>query len=212
MRLLKVGLAAVLLAGVIGAQGREKVGEPGKFDSYLLALSWSPAYCAERGGTGNDLQCGEGRRFAFVLHGLWPQYDNGRWPQFCSTEPGLPDPKVMLDIMPAMGLIRNEWQKHGTCSGLGAEGYFAAARKAHGSVRVPARFQAPREYQVISPTLVKKEFLAANPGMPAEALVVQCRSNTLSEVRVCLDKNLKPAACKGQRGCRAESVRVAPVR
>jgi ribonuclease T2 len=212
MRLQKLGLAAVLLVGVALGQGREKVGEAGQFDSYLLALSWSPAYCAERGGAGNDAQCGEGRRFAFVLHGLWPQYDNGRWPQFCSTEAGLRDPKVMLDIMPAMGLIRNEWQKHGTCSGLGAEGYFAAARKAFGSVRIPARFQGPKEYQVIAPGEVKKEFLTANPGMPAEAVVVQCRSNTLSEVRVCLDKNLRPIPCKGQRGCRAESVRVAAVR
>ena len=36
----------------------------------------------------------------------------------------------MLDLMPAPGLIYNEWDKHGTCSGMGARAYFETIRKA----------------------------------------------------------------------------------
>ena len=36
----------------------------------------------------------------------------------------------MLDLMPAPGLIFNEWKKHGTCSGLCPRGYFETIRKA----------------------------------------------------------------------------------
>ena len=50
----------------------------------MLALSWSPTYCASPAGANDNSQCAPGRRFAFVVHGLWPQYDKG-WPQDCPT-------------------------------------------------------------------------------------------------------------------------------
>jgi ribonuclease T2 len=53
----------------------------GKFDYYVLALSWSPTYCASRAGRRDRQQCGTGRGYAFVVHGLWPQYEKG-WPDF----------------------------------------------------------------------------------------------------------------------------------
>ena len=197
------------------AERRDKIGEPGKFDYYLLALSWSPAYCADR-PSNNDPQCAAGRRFSFVLHGLWPQYskrvENSYWPQFCTDEQGLRDPKPMLDIMPSTKLVRHEWDKHGTCTGLNPQGYFDLARKAYQTIRIPARFVALTQYLNISPEEVKKEFLAANASAPASAFVIACNSNFLSEVRVCLDRNLKPIPCQGQRECRAPKVRMPPVR
>ena len=66
------------------------------------------------------------RPYSFVVHGLWPQYERG-FPEYCQR----PSPRLdrnimtsMLDLMPAPGLIFNEWDKHGTCSGLGARAYF----------------------------------------------------------------------------------------
>ncbi len=199
-----------------GADRNGKIGEPGKFDYYLMALSWSPAYCASTGDGRGDPQCAPERNFSFVLHGLWPQYtrstNGSMWPQFCSGEAGLRDPNTMLDIMPSPNLIRHEWERHGTCSGLGAEGYFSTARKAMQSVKIPVRFVAPKEYMNLSPAQVKKEFLAANPGLPADGISIACSSNFLSEVRVCLDRDLKPIPCSGQRECKAPSVRIPPVR
>ena len=41
------------------------------FDYYVLALSWAPDYCS---ANPNDPQeCSPGRKYAFVLHGFWPQ-------------------------------------------------------------------------------------------------------------------------------------------
>ena len=46
----------------------------------------------------------------------------------------------MLDLMPAPGLIFNEWDKHGTCSGLGPRAYFETIRKARAAVKIPPEF------------------------------------------------------------------------
>ncbi|MDP4361160.1 ribonuclease, partial [Escherichia coli] len=74
--------------------------------------------------------------------GLWPQYERG-FPEYCQR----PSPRLarnimtsMLDLMPAPGLIYNEWDKHGTCSGLGERGYFEAIRKARATVKIPEEF------------------------------------------------------------------------
>ena len=53
--------------------------QAGTFDYYLLSLSWSPTYCADLREGRRDPQC-DGRPYAFVLHGLWPQNERG-WPQ-----------------------------------------------------------------------------------------------------------------------------------
>ena len=86
---------------------------------------------------------GGARPYAFVLHGLWPQYEHG-WPEHCrSPDRGyVPRPVAnrMLDIMPSDKLIFNEYRKHGTWSGLGVDGYFALARQLYDKVRIPERF------------------------------------------------------------------------
>jgi ribonuclease T2 len=118
--------AVLITARPVSAHGHHGHGKPrkpapskpGKFDYYVLSLSWSPEHCAEK--PSDDSQCGTTRRYAFVVHGLWPQYENGGYPQNCSVDDPLTDGDVQkaLDIMPSEDLIRHEWQKHGTCSGL----------------------------------------------------------------------------------------------
>ena len=81
------------------------------FDYYLLNLSWSPEFCHSHP---NAAECGT--HAAFVLHGLWPQKNDGFYPENCSSEPGPTDPATYKDIYPDEGLLRHEWQAHGTCS------------------------------------------------------------------------------------------------
>lgn len=207
-------LLLLLAASLPAAQPRRgrlnAASQPGKFDYYLLTLSWSPAYCAT--SKSNEAQCQPGRHFAFVLHGLWPQFNNGGWPEFCSQAPGLRDPSPMLDIMPSEKLVKHEWAKHGTCSGLDAKGYFDLSRRLFASVKTPPKFIGLKDYLNLSPAEVKSAFVAANPGLRADSLVIGCSSNYLSEVRLCVDKNGKPIPCVGQRDCKAAKVRVPPVR
>src|SRR5438270_13005905 len=80
--------------------------EPGKFDFYVLSLSWSPSYCEQAGERAPPQQCGT-RPFSFVVHGLWPQYEKG-FPEFCQNPAPRLDRNIvssMLDLMPAPRLI-----------------------------------------------------------------------------------------------------------
>jgi ribonuclease T2 len=219
---------ALLVLGLLGdasalAQraGRD---EPGRFDYYALALSWSPTFCAETGDKRGDTQCSGKRErpFAFVLHGLWPQYDRG-WPQDCRSEDrGWVPAEVadrMLDIMPSKKLVFHEYRKHGTCSGLGVDGYFKLSRQFYEKVKIPARFvRVTDDRMTVSVAELLAEFQAANPGLKPDMLAVQCggAGNRLKEVRFCFTKAGEFRSCgrneDQRRLCSAERMYVPPVR
>ena len=215
---LLISLALVLVtAGTAAAQDRRQ-NAPGEFDFYVLALSWSPSFCeaaSERGNSGrSQTQCE--RPFSFVVHGLWPQYERG-FPEYCQR----PSPRLdrnimssMLDLMPAPGLIFNEWDKHGTCSGLGARAYFENIRKARAAVKIPEEFLQLSEPKSISPDAVEAAFIKVNPGLSSSAISITCSSRRLSEVRVCMSKDLQFRACEeiDRRACRRDEVVMPPVR
>ena len=172
----------------------------GDFDFYLLTLSWSPTHCSgdEGAGRDDDLQCRSGRPYGFVLHGLWPQNERG-WPESCpSDEPRRVAEQVMqeaLKLSPSEKLVQHEWEKHGTCSGLSQADYYASAALAVESVRVPKAFKQPQSMTTITANDLRRAFLDANPGLSQSGILVTCRRNDIGEVRVCLDKELRPRAC-----------------
>lgn len=164
------------------------------------------------------MQCGPERRFAFVLHGLWPQFEKGGWPEDCSTaKVGGETVDSMLTIMPSPKLVGHEWEKHGTCSGLPPADYFGEATQAFGSVRIPAQYQAPQRQISVDPEQLRQEFAQANPAIGADGFVVLCSGNGryLQEVRACLRTDLKGRACNRdvQRdACRSKQVVMRPLR
>lgn len=174
------------------------------FDYYLLTLSWSPEYCH---GHGNSPQC-SGDHPGFVVHGLWPQFNSGQWPSDCSRAAGLADPSTMLDIMPDPRLIAHEWAKHGTCSGLTANQYFALVRQAYDSIKVPASLVSPSRTATRSTSDIKHLFSEANPAISADDMAVSCHNRYLSAVEFCLSKELRPIACQAVRDCNARAVRI----
>ena len=187
-------------------------GTPGQFDYYLLTLSWSPSYCLTH--PQDRAQCG-GKGYGFVLHGLWPQFDAGNWPEFCSTDPLSADAQQLgRTLFPNRNLMEHEWQRHGTCSGLDAVAYFRIADKALVSVHVPSDFEAPRQNVALTGAQIASAFHTANRSIPADGLVVACGRGELTEVRVCLTRDLAPRACgKGVRSsCPASPVDVPATR
>ncbi len=214
--------ALLVLAGVIGLTGpaAARGEQPGVFDYYVLSLSWSPTYCGSRSGRRDKQQCGAGRRFAFVVHGLWPQFVKG-WPERCPTdERWVPEEQIndVLDIMPSKGLIIHEWKKHGTCSGLGQAGYFDMTRALFGKVKIPARYLSPTDEVVITPEQLVTDFVKTNRGLQPDMLSVQCGNRrdrgTLRELRVCFTRagNLRSCGENERRRCRAEQLVLPPVR
>ena len=207
------GLA--LAVGSAAAQDPRQ-NEPGKFDFYVLALSWSPSFCEHAGDRrGAQQQCGE-RAFSFVVHGLWPQYEKG-FPEFCQQPPPFVPGGIvssMLDLMPARGLIINEWKKHGVCSGLEARGYFETIRKARAGVKIPPEYLEPRTAITVSPDEVEEAFVKANPGLSRAGIAVTCGGTRLSEVRICLSRDLQFRECAeiDKRACRRDKLNMPPVR
>jgi ribonuclease T2 len=120
----------------------------------------------------------------------------------------------MLDLMPAPGLIFNEWDKHGTCSGLDERAYFDTVRKARAAVKIPEEFQQLSEPKTISPNDIEAAFIKANPGLSSSAIAVTCDRKRLGEVRICLSKDLQFRSCEeiDRRACRRDEVLMPPIR
>jgi ribonuclease T2 len=196
----------------------ERQDRPGQFDFYVLSLSWSPSFCAaaaERNGRGGGMQCGA-RPYSFVVHGLWPQYEKG-FPEYCQVPAPRLDHRIvssMLDLMPAPHLIFNEWDKHGSCSGLSAGAYFETVRKARAVVKIPPEYVDLQEPLTVTPGAVADAFIKANPDLAPDDLAVECDRKRLTEVRVCLSKELQFRECPevAKRSCRIEQVVMPPLR
>lgn len=198
-----------------GAASRAR-GANAPFDYYVLALSWSPTFCADEArNPDEEAQCAPRRRYGFVVHGLWPQHEKG-WPEFCG-DPGWVSAETLASVdgvIPSRRLAVHQWRKHGTCSGLDAEGYFKALREARESVKINEIFGRIDKELRVAPKVVEEAFLEANPDLGADGVTVVCRGGLLREVRVCLDRNLDPRACApdARRDCSANSIRLPPLR
>ena len=107
------------------------------YQSYILALSWQPAFCESKPNK-RECRSQHKRRYDannFSLHGLWPQpRDNvycevskdiveidkrGRWNELPRLELSKNIRSELTKIMPGYrsNLHRHEWFKHGTCMG-----------------------------------------------------------------------------------------------
>ena len=128
----------VVLLMVLAAPALARGEKTGDFDYYVLALSWSPNWCAREGDARGAEQCETD--LGWSLHGLWPQYERG-WPSYCPTPERNPSRAMtgaMTDIMGSSGLAWHQWNKHGRCTGLSADDYYALSREAYGRVTRPA--------------------------------------------------------------------------
>jgi ribonuclease T2 len=211
-------IIAVLFSLAIGVHAKQR--QAGVFDYFVLALSWSPSYCASDAGQRDDSQCAPGRRFAFVVHGLWPQYNQG-WPQSCKTDENWVTKEnidAMMPIMPSKKLIIHEWKKHGTCSGVSQSEYFRATRLLFEKIKVPARYLSPNADVLTTPEQLVTDFVKTNKNLNADMLSVQCGNAQdrarLSELRVCLDKrgNFGRCGANEARSCRAKQLVMPQVR
>ncbi len=216
VRVAFAALVALSMTAAAPAQDRRQ-NQPGQFDFYVLALSWSPSFCeaAHERGRAPQQQCGA-RPFSFVVHGLWPQYEKG-FPEFCQVPAPRLDRNIvssMLDLMPAPRLIFNEWDKHGTCTGLSARAYFETVRKARAVVKIPEPYLEVKQVLSVTPDEVEEAFVAVNPGLTRDAIAVTCDRRRLHEVRLCMGKDLAFRACPAidARGCRRDKVVMPPMR
>lgn len=188
----------------------------GSFDFFVLALSWSPSFCEIKGEQADRRQCGD-TPHAFIVHGLWPQFDRG-YPEFCGTERSSRVPQrqmnALFDLMPSSGLIIHQWRKHGTCSGMAQDKFFNLLRAARNKVTIPPEYRKPVAYRNIDPDAMEKAFLKVNPGLVGGGIAVTCDRRYLREVRICMTRELAFRSCSEvDRGhCRKSKAVMPPVR
>ncbi|MBW6505192.1 MAG: ribonuclease T2 [Rhodobacteraceae bacterium] len=207
-----IALLAALAAPPAFAEG-EKAGD---FDYFVMSLSWSPNWCALTGDAQRDDQCDARHDFSFTLHGLWPQYESG-WPSWCRTiarDPTRSETAAMADIMGGAGLAWYQWQKHGRCTGLSAQQFYAASRQAYESISIPEVFRNLNRDVRLPASVVEDAFLEANPGLQRNMITITCDRGMIQEARICLTKGLAPRPCGAdtQRDCRMPNALMGAIR
>jgi ribonuclease T2 len=188
-------------------------GAVGEFDYYLLTLSWAPEFCATNSAGRTSAECDPKKHMGLVVHGLWPQYNTGKWPESCSTTPPVASATVdhMMPIMPGQSLIQHEWAKHGTCSGMTTQDYFAAIEKLYTGLNVPDEFKKTPDSTRASPGDIEAKFASANKASK-DAFRVSCPQNDFSAVEICVSKDLRYQACPvSLKECKANNIQVRPV-
>jgi ribonuclease T2 len=192
-------------------------------DSYLLALTWQPGFCAaEAHAASAECKLARQDKPRLVLHGLWPDWDvngdgkrnadddfcipgdynrnsmmaldKGSWlklPPMTLSEASSND---LTTAMPgtASGLDRHEWWKHGTCSALPPDEYFAIAiallrQVERGSL---ARLVVENAGKTVDRKKVLEAFEVDFGPQSARALLLDCApgGEELQEIRIRLKR------------------------
>lgn len=193
MRHLFVSLILCLTALPAFAKGERA----GKFDYYVMALSWSANWCALEGDARNSPQCDAREDHGWILHGLWPQFHRG-YPSYCKTAKRAPSRSMtsdMADIMGTGGLAWHQWNKHGTCTNLSATDYYALSRRAYATVTRPTVFRKLDRAVKLPASVVEDAFLKDNPSLTRDSITITCRQGYIQEARICLSRDLEPVPC-----------------
>lgn len=206
----------ILALFLILAQPAKAQDIAGEFDYYVLSLSWSPSWCALEGDSRNSPQCEDDKGFGWVLHGLWPQYENG-WPANCRhsfRNPSRADTSAMADIMGTSGLAWHQWNKHGSCSGLSPDDYYALSREAYARITRPAVFRSLENPVTLPASLIEEAFMRDNEGLDADEITITCRSQRIQEARICMTRDLELRTCGADviRDCTLDDALFDPMR
>jgi ribonuclease T2 len=210
-----IGCAAVLFALLLATPSHART-KP--IDHYVLALSWSPSFCAASNAESESLQCGGSASHGFVVHGLWPQYSRG-WPEYCPSQEGWIPEKIisaMLPLMPSKRLVIHEWRKHGTCSGLSVGAYFGLIQRLFAKLTIPERYRSPTRAVRDPPAAIISDFIEANPGLNASMIGLACRPSartaSLTEIRICFSPAGEFTYCgsRSRSDCQADTLVLPP--
>ena len=156
-------IAVSLCAGA--PAGAETAGD---FDYYVFTLSWSPGFCDTGGADKQPGQCARGAGDGFVVHGLWPNRADGPNPEDCAADASVTAAALRLTdgVYPDEGLARYEYRKHGTCSGLDAQAYFAAVKSLRDAIFIPDFLNAPHEALRLAPGELDPRLHRRQPQSP----------------------------------------------
>ena len=220
---LRGGIVPILVGLLFGPAyalngGPDQAGDakPLNYDYVILALSWSPTYCAAKASRAEEPQCQNQANRGFVVHGLWPQANDGarlRCPAGKSDFSKALFERA-LQVYPDLKLAQSQWQRHGQCFGLAADAYLERTAQARAKLQLPERFRALDKPLSLPPDELSAAFRNANAGLTMQSISVSCRASRVVGVLVCLKSDLSefaPCPQVAKRTCRATTIELPSV-
>ena len=167
---------------------------------YLLAYSWIAGCCVNKNYPG-CLNKSDYWKNHFTIHGLWPQYVDNGYPEFCTDEPfnsTIPD-LIGMDIMTKYwpnveyevnnpnydSFYNHEWTKHGTCSLVNNQfDYF------NSTIELAKKFRTPEILTEIKvTTTIQSDYLRDQFGGKEYVTLICSNTNILTGIYTCWDMN-----------------------
>ena len=152
----------------------------------------------------------------FGIHGLWPNYNNNSWPQYCNTQKLntteisslLPELKIRwTNFENDIEFLQHEWSKHGTCAEelyqLNTQyKYFSTGLKLRHKYNLMNLLTNNHIYPSLHKTYeinTIKNIIQANIKIPN----IHCRHmyykhkkiDIIDNIQLCLNTELEPIAC-----------------
>ncbi|GLJ49863.1 hypothetical protein SUGI_1059610 [Cryptomeria japonica] len=188
------------------------------FDYFVLALEWPGTICRNTHHCCSTNACCHGisSSLHFTIHGLWPDYNDGTWPQCCSGARF--NEKKIFSLLgelerdwPSLScssptnchggrgsLWAHEWEKHGTCSYPVIKdeySYFSTTLQIYSKYNILDILNAAgispandKEYLTCDLVTAISKAVGATPS-------VVCSHGQLEELRLCFYKDFKPRDC-----------------
>ncbi|XP_053211264.1 uncharacterized protein LOC128394915 [Panonychus citri] len=194
------------------------------FDIALLSVQWAPGICAN-----SDRKCVKYGN-EFTIHGMWPNYADNSYPQFCCYQQylnkGVLDPiRSKMDAhwrslydQDSWSFWIHEWKKHGTCAKfsalVGQFNYFNRTLDLFEELKLSSWLSEsgikPSESGVALETVrealrkgfTKRPQIACNGSGSGLPL--------MTEIRFCYDpESLKPVDCPAEtKSCRSKTGKI----
>ena len=165
---------------------------------YVLSYSWAPNHCKGKtaeAGTRDYLQCGSGRNFGYILHGLWPQGTFNKptnYPRACEGDQKKIDRKILnkyLCMTPSVDLLQHEYENHGTCMHdenlEDPDVFFNKAYELHRAINLPTK-------QITNEHDGQKWFVENNSHLKDSSVYFDKKNK---EWRICYDTKFSVISC-----------------
>ena len=153
-RALGLVAAALVVAAVVGADAARDPTRSSRpreldktydadFDYFVYTMTWPGTFCEEK-------HCTKEPRY-FTVHGLWPNYENGKWPAFCNSSYPF-DENEIEDLLPVMNEVRFQFSTQRPHQRLGPLPFFREPDR-HETLfaAVARRALEPRRRLVVEP-------------------------------------------------------------
>eukprot|EP00735_Rhodelphis_limneticus_P003242 TRINITY_DN14696_c0_g1::TRINITY_DN14696_c0_g1_i1::g.21488::m.21488 TRINITY_DN14696_c0_g1::TRINITY_DN14696_c0_g1_i1::g.21488 ORF type:complete len:289 (+),score=72.03,sp/P42813/RNS1_ARATH/39.58/1e-38,Ribonuclease_T2/PF00445.13/7.4e-44 TRINITY_DN14696_c0_g1_i1:83-868(+) len=225
MSLLPFTMASPVTLSKADAVPMRANGTTADFNMWMLAIGWPGSECnTERGCHYQDSATDPLPFVGFLIHGLWPNNQDGTYPSYCCKTPDctfsvdkVKDIEKDLDTYWPSYFIGNEvfwqheWDKHGTCQEMEMHEYFTKTIELRSKYDAAVALAKAQIDPVMDMSYALDEIQVALKEHVGGMGILLCNNDAngnvqLNEVRLCLDRHtLQPFDCpersRTNQGC-----------